>query len=127
MHEVSVVADMIASIKNELEKYNVLSVKSVTLIVGKLTNLGEEQMEFAFEILTNDSIMEGSKLFIEKEEIAVKCDKCGYSGPVRTIEIDESMHLQMPVLSCPECNGSVVITAGKTCCVKHIEIEEADD
>jgi hydrogenase nickel incorporation protein HypA/HybF len=126
MHEVSVVADLIAAIVEELKKYEVISVEEVTIVVGKLTNLGAEQMEFAYEIMSKDTILEGSKLVIEEEEIVLKCEACGYDGPAKVIDLGEEAHYKMPVLSCPECGGEVTITAGKSCCVKSAKIEEAD-
>ncbi|MDR1955069.1 MAG: hydrogenase/urease maturation nickel metallochaperone HypA [Candidatus Methanoplasma sp.] len=126
MHEVSVVADLMAAVKKELEKYDAVSVKAVILTVGKLTNLGTEQMEFAYEIMSKDSILEGSMLMIEEEDIKVACGKCGYEGPVNYMGTDEYAHYQIPVLSCPKCGSAVTVTAGKTCCVRSIEIEEAD-
>ena len=126
MHEVSVVADLVAAINTELERYKVVSVKEVTITVGRLTNLGAEQMEFAYEIISKGSVLEGSKLIIEEEDVKVSCGRCGYEGPVRNITLDEDSHYQMPVLSCPECGGAVTITAGKSCCVRTLEIEEAD-
>ena len=125
MHEVSVMADLIDAIKKELERYEVVSVKEVTLKVGKLTNLGSEQLEFAYEIMSRDSILEGSELVIEEEDIEVKCSKCGYEGPVKNMELGEDSHYNIPILSCPECGGAIMITAGKSCCVKSMEIEEA--
>ena len=125
MHEVSIVADFIVAIKKELEKYDVVSVKEVTLVIGKLNNLGTEQMEFAYEIMSKDSILEGSKLVIEEEDITVKCEECGYEGPVKNMDLGEDSHLQIPILSCPLCSSAVTITAGRSCCVKSIDIEEA--
>ncbi|MCL2032818.1 MAG: hydrogenase maturation nickel metallochaperone HypA [Methanomassiliicoccaceae archaeon] len=126
MHEVSVMADLMSAIKKELERYNVVSVREVTLTIGKLTNLGAEQMEFAYEIMSKDSILEGSRLVIEEEIIQVRCGKCGYEGPVKNIDMGEDSHFQIPVLSCPECGGAVAVTAGRSCCVRSMEIEEAD-
>jgi len=123
MHEVSVVADLIAAIVKELEKYNVVKVNKVTLTVGKLTNLGTEQMEFAYEVLSKNSILNGSELVIETESIKVKCDECGYTGPVNVLDLGED-HFQIPVLSCPVCGSAVTILAGRSCCVKSIDIEE---
>jgi len=125
MHEVSVVADLITAILKELEKYDVVSVKEVTLTVGKLTNLGTEQMEFAYDVMSKDSILNGSKLVIEEENIIVKCEDCGYKGPVNVMNIGEEAHFQVPILSCPVCGKAVTIIAGKSCCVKSIDIEEA--
>jgi len=126
MHEVSVMADLIEAIKKELEKYDVISVDRVTLTVGKLTNLGAEQLEFAYEIMSKDSILDGSKLVIEEEEIEVRCGECGYEGRVKNMDLGEDAHYQIPILSCPKCNSAVTITSGKSCCVKSIDIEEAD-
>ena len=124
MHEVSVMADLMAAIKKELERYDVLSVKEVTLVIGKLTNLGIEQLEFAFEVMSRNSILEGSKLVIEEEDIIVNC-KCGYEGPVENLEMGEGSHYSVPILSCPNCGSSVTIIAGRSCCVRSLDIEEA--
>jgi len=126
MHEVNVVADLIAAIIKELEKYKVNSVEEVTIVVGKLTNLGAEQLEFAFEIMSKDTVLVGSKLVIIEEEIELKCEKCGFEGPAKSIDLGEESHYKLPVLSCPECGEAVSITAGKSCCVKSIRIDEAD-
>ena len=126
MHEVSVVADLVAAIVKELEKYKVNWVDEVTIVVGKLTNLGAEQLEFAYEIITKGTILEGSKLIVLEEEIELKCEACGYEGPAKSIEFGEESHYRLPVLSCPECGGAVSITAGKSCCVKSIKIDEAE-
>ena len=125
MHEVSVVADIIAAINVELDKYNVVSVKTVTLTVGRLTNLGAEQMGFAYEIMSKNSILEGSELVVEEEDIKVSCGNCGYEGPVKDLEFGEDSHLRIPILSCPECGSTVTILTGRSCCVKSIDIEEA--
>ncbi|MCB5280261.1 MAG: hydrogenase maturation nickel metallochaperone HypA [Candidatus Methanomethylophilaceae archaeon] len=126
MHEVSVVSDLVSAIINELKKYNVVSVEAVTITVGKLTNLGSEQMEFAYEIMTRDTILEGSKLNIEEEDIKLKCDACGYEGPAKNLDFGDSTEHFIPVLACPKCGGHVKIIAGQTCCVKNMNIEEAN-
>jgi hydrogenase nickel incorporation protein HypA/HybF len=126
MHEVSVVAELIAATLEELEKYDIVLVEEVTMVVGKLTNLGSEQMEFAYEVMSKDTILEGSKLVITEEEIELKCEKCGYEGPAKSIVFEEDSHYNMPVLSCPDCGGEVTITAGKSCCITSVKIDEAE-
>ena len=125
MHEVSVVSDIVSAILRELEKYNVERVEEVVLVVGEMTSLGEEQLEFAYEIVTKGTKLEGSKLVIEQEKISVDCLECGYKGEVRMLESDYGEHT-IPILSCPKCNGKVKVTAGQTCRVKNLKIVEAD-
>ena len=125
MHEVSVVSDIVSAILRELEKYNVERVEEVVLVVGEMTSLGEEQLEFAYEIVTKGTKLEGSKLVIEQEKISVDCLECGYKGEVRMLESDYGEHT-IPILSCPKCNGKVKVTAGQTCRVKNLKIVEAE-
>ena len=125
MHEVSVVSDIVSAILKELEKYNVERVEEVVLVVGDMTSLGEEQLEFAYEIVTKETKLEGSKLVIEHEKIRVKCNDCGYEGEVRMLESDYGEHT-IPILSCPKCNGKVKVTAGQTCKVRNLKIVEAE-
>ena len=124
MHEVSVVVSLVDAVIKELEKYNVQKVNSITVTIGDLTNLGEEQMSFAYEIVTKDTKLEGSKLVIEKEAVRALCLDCGYEGPVNNIQSDYDDHY-IPILSCPKCGGRVKVTAGQTCSVKNLRIVEA--
>lgn len=124
MHEVSVVSDLVSAILRELEKYNAQSVEEVTLVIGDMTSLGEEQMSFAYEIVTKGTKLEGSKLVIEKEAVRALCLDCGYEGPVNNIQSDYDDHY-IPILSCPKCGGRVKVTAGQTCSVKNLRIVEA--
>ena len=92
MHEVSVVSDIVSAILKELENYNVERVEEVVLVVGDMTSLGDEQLEFAYEIVTKETKLEGSKLIIEHEKIRVKCKECDYEGEVRMLESDYGEH-----------------------------------
>ena len=125
MHEVSVISDIVSAILKELEKYNVERVEEVVLVVGEMTSLGEEQLEFAYEIVTKETKLEGSKLVIEKEKICVRCSQCDYIGGVKMLESDYGEHT-IPILSCPICNGKVQVVAGQTCKVKNLKIVEAE-
>ena len=119
------VSDIVSAILKELEKYNVERVEEVVLVVGDMTSLGEEQLEFAYEIVTKDTKLEGSKLVIEHEKIRVRCNECDYEGEVRMLESDYGEHT-IPILSCPKCNGKVKVTAGQTCKVRNLKIVEAE-
>ena len=125
MHEVSVVSDIVSAVLRELEKYNVVRVEEVTLVVGEMTSLGDEQLEFAYEIVTKDTKLEGSRLVIEHEKIWVRCKECDYMGEVKMLESDYGEHT-IPVLACPECNGRVTVVKGQTCKVKNLKIVEAE-
>ena len=79
MHEASVVANIVDAVLEELKKYDVKKVNSVTLRIGDLTQLGAEQMKFAYEILSEGNILSGSELIIENEPVILKCKKFIYA------------------------------------------------
>lgn len=126
MHEVSVVSDIVNAILRELEKYNAEAVEEVTLRIGEMTNLGTEQMEFAYEIVTRGTLLEGSKLVIENEEVRVHCDSCNIDCGVEYLEDDLETGHRIPILKCEKCGGPVRVISGQSCCVKNLRIVEGD-
>jgi hydrogenase nickel incorporation protein HypA/HybF len=121
VHEFSVTSQIVQSVLAEAEKRGTKKVTEVDLVVGKLTFLGLEQVRFAFEVLTKDTILEGAKLVIEEQEGVVKCSNCGYVGGFK-YEDDPLYHVPVPTLKCPRCGSVVEITAGKECTIKSIKL-----
>ena len=126
MPEVSVVSNRVNAAISELEKYNVSKVNSMTVIIGDMTNLGEEQMSFAYEIVTRGTILEGSEFIVEHEPIEVECNGCGYKGPVKMLSDPDFDTHAIPVMSCPQCSGHIQVISGQSCMIKCMDIEEAD-
>lgn len=124
MHEISVMASIIECLLKELEGRNIEKVEAVNLRVGEMTFLGHEQLEFAFDIMTKDTVLEGSKLIIETEEIEVLCNACGYRGGIEYAEKNES-HFILPILHCPVCGGAVQVLRGRSCTVTSIQVVES--
>jgi hydrogenase nickel incorporation protein HypA/HybF len=121
VHEFSVTSQIVQSVLTEAEKRGAKKVTEVHLTIGKLTFLGLEQVRFAYEVLTKDTIMEGSQLIIEEQEGIVKCGNCGYQGDFK-YQDDPLYHVPVPTLKCPKCNNTVTITAGKECTIKYIKM-----
>jgi len=121
VHEFSVTSQIVQNALAEAEKRGAKKVTEVDLVVGKLTFLGLEQVRFAFEVLTKDTILEGAKLVIEDQEGIVKCKNCGYEGGFK-YEDDPLYHVPIPTLKCPKCGSIVEITAGKECTIKSIKM-----
>lgn len=125
MHEVAVMSSILEAVREELRKHHVLKVEEVLLVVGEMTFLGADQLNFAFEVLTKGTELDGSTLVIEKEEVGVTCPGCQYSGRAAYHE-DEMYHSHIPTLNCPACGKRVEITKGKSCMVRSIKVVEDD-
>lgn len=125
MHEVSVMSSILDSIFEELKKHDVEKVEEIVLIVGELTFLGEDQLSFAYEVLTRDTVLEGSQLTIEIEPIEVRCLSCSYEGNIDYLK-DESYRNLVPMISCPKCGEKVEVTKGRSCMVKSAKVVERE-
>jgi len=109
------------SILKEARKHEAKRVAEVHLVIGKLTFLNPEQMRFWYEALAKDTILEGSKLYIEEKDGVVKCASCGYEGGLK-YEDDPMYHVPTPTLHCPKCRGIVEIVGGKECLIKSVKL-----
>ncbi len=116
-------ASIINRVLAELEKHDVVNVEEVDLVIGELTFLGEEQLRFAFEVLSRGNALEGAKLNISHEKIEVRCSSCGYVGPVEYLGSGVD-HMVIPNLVCPKCGSGVEVTKGKSCGVTSIKVVE---
>ena len=124
MHEFSTMNQIVNTILEEGKRHNAHKITKVILEIGELTFLGEEQLRFAFDLLTKDTILEGANLDIQKKGIKVKCS-CGYEGGVE-YEEKEEFHLFIPLLRCPRCNEEVEIIQGRECVIKSVRMEIED-
>ncbi len=112
MHEYSVMNQLVSALLEELGGRDIDRVKEVRIEVGEMTFLGHEQLRFAYETLSKDTILEGSELNIEEIKSKIKCGGCGYEGGVDYSD-KTSVHYQVPVISCPECDSKPEIVQGK--------------
>lgn len=122
MHEFSTASQIVKTVLEEVEKKKAKEVLEVTLVIGKLTFLGLEQLEFCYHALVEKTILEKAKLIIEENDGVVQCDTCGYRGPLSYVD-DSTYYLQMmPLFTCPKCNSKIRIVEGKECIIKAIKV-----
>jgi hydrogenase nickel incorporation protein HypA/HybF len=121
VHEVSVMASIVEAVLEELKKHDVEKVEEVHMVIGEITFLGREQLEFAYEVVTRGTLLEGSKLVMTDEKVEVRCRSCGYIGGVEYVSGGGQDHV-IPNLSCPRCGGGVEVTKGKSCAVTSLKV-----
>ena len=114
-------SQIVENVLYEAQKHNAKEVAEVHLLIGKLTFLGLEQVRFSYEVLTEGTIMENSKLLIETKDGVVKCGSCGYEGSFNYKD-DPIYHVPVPTLQCPKCSGTVEIVGGRECLIKSVKL-----
>jgi len=121
MHEYLTTKQIVESVLSEAEKYGAKKVLEVKLTVGKLAVLSIEQVKFYYELLTKETVMEGSKLIVEEVEPLVECENCGYKGDIQS-KGEDIYHFLIPTLTCPKCGKKVKIVRGKEVVVKSVKV-----
>lgn len=104
----------------------IASVESVTLEVGELTMLSEEPLKFAWELLTENGPLRGSKLMIVRRPVVLECPACGYRGGGKPPE-GLATHFFIPALNCPRCGGDVRVVGGRECLIREMRVVMEDE
>ncbi len=125
MHEFSAVRYMIDILLEKLTQEKVEEVLEVTIIVGELRFLNMDQLQFAYRVLSKDTILEGSSLKIETVKGVIKCPECGYEGGINVYE-DETHHIYIPSVNCPDCGKMAIIQKGNEFILKSVKIRSPD-
>jgi hydrogenase nickel incorporation protein HypA/HybF len=114
MHEVSVAQNIIDIVTSEAEKARAEKVTQVVLSIGKLAGIENEALLFAWDIVTKNTLAEGSSLIIEDIGGVAECQNC-----LHRFETSDYFTL------CEKCGDfRTNIIKGKELQVKSIEIED---
>ena len=114
MHETALMANILSIATENLKGYNIEKVNSVSLKVGRLANVLNDALEFAFESQTASGLFKGARLDIEIVPITACCEKCG----------KEFQSMDIPPL-CPVCGSNEVkITGGTEIFIDSVDVDE---
>ena len=115
MHEFSICQTLVDAVIDKIKKIEPRPVRLIKtrVVVGKLRQVVPEYMEQAYEIITKETIAEGSELEIQFAPITGKCKDCGWGGEMPKGEF-----------CCQSC-GSVKaeIIGGREFYLKDLEVE----
>jgi hydrogenase nickel incorporation protein HypA/HybF len=121
MHEISIASALVDAAIKAAEEHRASKVSKVHVTIGKLTALNPVQLEFIFNTITRNTILEGSKLLITLRDPVIECRECGFKGEV---DLVESFHFKAPEIRCPECNTAEVdILQGGECVLTKLSLK----
>jgi len=121
MHEFLRTSEIVDAVLSEAKKQGALKVIEVEVEIGDLTFLGLEQVKFAYQVLTDKTIADNSKLTIRQIQGRGRCGSCGYEGALSYLD-DPQFHMSFPTFNCPRCGRPLAISAGRECIIRRIRI-----
>ena len=113
MHELAITQNMLDLVLEEAKKAGAQRVERINLVVGEMSGIAGESVEFYFEFLSKDTIAHGATLSFKSTETQARCRNCGELFTIEEIS-----------QSCPSCQHSnIEIVAGNELYVESIEVE----
>ncbi len=116
MHELSVTQGILDVALEAAQNAGARHITAIDLLIGDLSSIVDDSVQFYYEILAKGTIAEGAALRFHREAATATCRDCG-----NTFEVDG---LPLPT-ACPQCSSARLnITGGRSFSVESIEVDE---
>ena len=113
MHEQSIVESLLALALENAEKEKAKKIIRLYLVVGELSGVVEDAVNFHFNFLSRDTIAEGASIFFMNMPAQFQCRNC------KTTYSPEKQNYH-----CPNCGEQKVdIISGRELYLERMEIE----
>lgn len=118
MHELPVTQSVLTIAVETAQNNGGGRVTAINLVIGEMTSIVDDSVQFYFDILSKNTLAEGATLNFRREPATATCLDCHHQTPVRPP--------LMPV--CPKC-GSVrlTVTGGREFFVESIEVDDDNE
>ena len=118
MHELPVTEGILSVALKATAKNGNRRITAITLVIGDLSSIIDDSIQFYFDILSKDTLAEGAKLLFQREPAIATCLACSYQVEVRA-PLDPF---------CPQCQSPLLqVKGGKEFYVESIEVEDDEN
>lgn len=113
MHELSVTESILKIALQHAEKANATRVTDLHLVMGELSSMVDDSIQFYWEIVARDTIAGKAVLHFRRVPAELQCLTCS-----------EKYHLNNGELICPKCKSAGArILAGEEFALESIDVE----
>jgi hydrogenase nickel incorporation protein HypA/HybF len=113
MHELSVTESLLEIALRHAEEADAKRIKQLNIVIGELSSIVDESVQFYWDIISEGTIAEGAELHFERVDGTLRCTTCGHTFP-----------LNHKSFACPACGEmQVVAVGGDDFRLESIEIE----
>ncbi len=113
MHEMSIAQSLIEVIKEEMQKHDAKTLRSVRLNIGEMTAVVPDALSFCFEVATTGTELEGVRLIMDIIPLKGFCHKCKSEFEIKDY-----------TFICPSCLSTKIETiAGQNLSIVEIEVD----
>lgn len=116
MHELAVTQNILDLASENAHKSGADKVTSVNLVIGQLSSIVDDSVQFYWEMISENTICAGSSLIFNRIPAMFRCMDCSHE-----------YHLDQILSPCPKCGGArTEIITGEEFYLDSIEIEKKE-
>ena len=113
MHELSVTQGMLEIALRHAQQAGAQRIIHINLVIGDLTSIVDDSIQFYFDFISQDTIAEGAQLVFQRTPATFRCRDCGNTFTPGERDF-----------TCSNCGGmKVKVIAGNEFRVESIEVE----
>ena len=113
MHELAITQSLLELVLEQARKVEAKKVGKVNLVIGKMSGVVAECVQFYFDFMSKGTMAEGACLSFTMVPTMARCRNC-----------DNRFGLQEFDWTCPNCGGNAMeIVAGNELFVESMEVE----
>ncbi len=101
MHELSVTESVLEIALRHAESASAKRIVRLNLVIGELSSIVDESVQFYWDIVSKGTIAEGAELHFERIPATLRCQSCNH-----VFSLDGKSYC------CPACGASQVAPAG---------------
>ena len=114
MHELPVTQSILDVAVSTAKDNNANRITDIYLVIGDLTSIVDDSVQFYFDFLSKDTLAAGATLHFRRESATATCQNCSQQWPVTPPLLPE----------CPNCDSTQVhIQGGRQFSIESIEID----
>lgn len=116
MHEFSLVRNLLRQVDTLRREQKAERVVSIRVSVGEFSGVEPELFRDAYELLIEETPMQGAELQMTCVPLESRCDCCGWDFAVERFRFE-----------CPKCNSrDVTIISGEGLVLESVTVEQAE-
>ena len=113
MHEYSITQSMLSLALEKANEAKASKITQINLVIGELSGIVDECVQFYFDFLSKDTIAAGAGLSFARTPTKLRCRKCEAVFSPKNYD-----------WSCPDCHeAGIEIISGRECYMESIEVE----
>ena len=101
MHELPITESLLEIALRHAEKAGAERITRLNMVIGELSSIVDDSVQFYWDIVSKDTIAEGAELHFERVDGTLRCLGCGHTFPLNHRDF-----------ACPACGEKKVVAVG---------------